>query len=203
MGFYDKVVLPKLLHFACGLGVVNDQRQKVVPDAAGIILEIGIGSGLNLPFYQPEKVERVFGLDPSDEMRTLARREAALQEFKVEFMAATAEAIPLPDECVDTVLVTYTLCTIPNIEAALFEMRRVLKSGGTLIFCEHGLSQDPAVRRWQHRMDGLWGRFTGGCHLNRDIPALIQNAGFQMQHLDHGYISGWKPACFNYMGRAV
>ncbi len=203
MGFYDSHILPKLLHFACGLGVVNDQREKVVPFAVGQVLEVGIGSGLNLPLYRSDQVEKILGLDPSEEMRVLARRAAASLDLNVAFMSGTAEAIPLPDDCVDTVLVTYTMCTIPRIEDALNEMRRVLKPGGELIFCEHGLSQEDHIRRWQHRMDGLWGCFTGGCHINRDIPALIENAGFQINALDQYYIPGWKPACYNFSGRAV
>lgn len=203
MGFYDSVILPKLLHLACGLGVVNDQRNKVVPFATGRVLEVGIGSGLNLPYYTRDRIEKITGLDPSGEMLEMAQRAATEVDLQVDFITGSAEQLPLPDRSVDTVLVTYTMCTIPDINAALAEMRRVLKPGGELIFCEHGLSNDERVRRWQDRMDGFWGRFTGGCHLNRDIPALIEQAGFQIKSLEHAYIPGWKPACFNFFGRAL
>lgn len=133
----------------------------------------------------------------------MARRGVEGTDLDVDFIAGSAEQIPLPDGCADTALVTYTMCTVPRISDALAEMRRVLKPGGELIFCEHGLSKDENIRRWQHRMNGLWGRFTGGCHLNRDMPALIQNAGFQIKTLEQDYIPGWKPACFNFLGRAT
>lgn len=203
MGFYDKIILPKILHFVCGLSVINGQRKKVVPFARGRVLEIGVGSGLNFPFYETQHLEAVLGLDPSHEMRDIARRGVADTALKIHFVSGLAESIPLLDDSVDSILVTYTMCTIPDIDAALLEMRRVLKPAGELIFCEHGLSKDKNVQRLQHRMDHLWGRFTGGCHINRDIPALIENAGFQIKILEQYYISGWKPACFNFLGCAV
>ncbi len=202
MGFYDRHILPRLIHFACGLEDISIQRKKVVPWASGTVLEIGVGSGLNFPFYTRSQVKHIVGLDPSSEMQRIAQKSLSLSDLPLSWVKASAEDIPLPDQSVDTVLVTYTLCTIPNVRAALREMRRVLTAGGELIFCEHGLSKEEDVIRWQNRVDPVWGCFAGGCHLNRDIPQLIEQAGFQIKTLDHFYIPGWKPACFNYVGRA-
>lgn len=203
MGFYDRHILPCLIHFACGLEDISLQRKKVVPWASGTVLEIGVGSGLNFPFYSRSQVKHIVGLDPSSEMQHIAQKSLSLFDLPLSLVKASAEDIPLPDQSVDTVLVTYTLCTIPNVKIALREMRRVLIAGGEFIFCEHGLSKEEGVIRWQNRVDPVWGRFAGGCHLNRDIPRLIEQAGFQIKALDHFYIPGWKPACFNYLGRAV
>ncbi|MCK5420378.1 MAG: class I SAM-dependent methyltransferase, partial [Desulfobacterales bacterium] len=153
MGFYSKYVLPRAAHFLCGAKPIRRQREKVVPLAAGRVLEVGIGSGLNLPFYAAGQVQHLWGLDPSRESWALAQPAVAQAGFDVEFIAATAEEIPLDDGSADTVLVTYTLCSIPEILPALGEMRRVLKQGGQLIFCEHGSAPDEAVRRWQNRLN--------------------------------------------------
>ena len=155
MGFYDRHILPKVLNWSCGMKPVQKQRQKVVPLAEGRVLEIGIGSGLNLPYYDPGKVERVIGLDPAEEMLSYAKRKSGSVPFTVEYLPLRGEGIPLEPESVDTVLVTYTLCTIPDAIAALEGMRRVLKPGGRLTFCEHGKAPDEAVRRWQDRLDPL------------------------------------------------
>ena len=201
MGFYDRHVLPKVLNWTCGMKPVQKQRQKVVPLAEGCVLEIGIGSGLNLPYYDPDKIDRVIGLDPSREMLAYAKRKSV--PFTVEFLAPRGDAIPLENESVDTVLVTYTLCTIPDAIAALNGMRRVLKPGGRLIFCEHGKAPDVGVRRWQDRLNPLWGRLGGGCNLNRDIPALIEGAGFAIDNLETMYLpSTPRFAGFNYWGTA-
>ena len=201
MGFYDRHVLPKVLNWTCGMKPVQKQRQKVVPLAEGCVLEIGIGSGLNLPYYDPDKIDRVIGLDPSREMLAYAKRKAV--PFTVEYLAPQGDAIPLEKESVDTVLVTYTLCTIPDASAALNGMRRVLKPGGRLIFCEHGKAPDVGVRRWQDRLNPLWGRLGGGCNLNRDIPALIEGAGFAIDNLETMYLpSTPRFAGFNYWGTA-
>ncbi len=202
MGFYDTKILPFLIDKACGIGPIQAQRQKVVPQAKGEVLEIGIGSGLNLPFYDGAKVNKVWGLEPSAEMRAKAAKVAARAAVPVSFLDLPGEEIPLDDGVVDTVLVTYTLCTIPEVAAALGQMRRVLKPDGKLIFCEHGQAPDPSVRRWQDRLDPLWGRFSGGCHLNRPIDALVKQAGFQIEALDTGYIASPKFAGFNYWGTA-
>ncbi len=204
MGFYDRHILPKVLNWSCGTKPVRRQRQKVVPLAEGRVLEVGIGSGLNLPYYDPTKVERVIGLDPAEEMLTYARRKSGHLPFTVEYLALEGERIPLERKSVDTVLVTYTLCTIPDAIAALEVMRQVLKPGGRLIFCEHGRAPDAAVRRWQHRLNPLWNRIGGGCNLDRDIPALIEAAGFHIDSLDTMYLPHTpRFAGFNYWGSAL
>jgi ubiquinone/menaquinone biosynthesis C-methylase UbiE len=203
MGFYDRHVLPKLLNWSCGAKPVRLQRQKVVPLAEGRVLEIGIGSGLNLPFYDATKIERVIGLDPAEEMLSQARRKSEALPFAVEYLALEGENIPLERDSVDTVLVTYTLCTIADPIAALDGMRRVLRPGGRLIFCEHGSAPDEAVRRWQHRLNPLWGRIGGGCNLDRNIPDLITEGGFRIDDLDSMYLPGVpRFAGFNYWGCA-
>jgi len=202
MGFYDKYILPKLVHMACSLKPAADQREKVVPRARGTVLEIGIGSGLNLPFYNASDVSKVWGLEPSDEMRSKAEIAAREVDFEVEFVALPGEEVPLEDDSVDTVVMTYTLCTIPDPLVALRHMRRVLKPDGDLLFCEHGAAPDRSVRRWQDRINPFWCRFAGGCQLNRDIPALIRESGFEIVELDSTYIPGWRPASFNFWGVA-
>lgn len=178
------------------------QREKIVPLAKGRVLEIGIGSGLNLPFYTPGRVKHLWGLDPSHEMWALAQKKLGIVDFDVEFIEAPAENIPLDDGSADTILITYTLCTIPDIRSALEEARRVLKPDGSLVFCEHGLAPDESVRRWQNRLNPLWKRMGGGCNLNRPIPTAIQQAGFRIRDMDTMYLPGWKPASFNYWGTA-
>lgn len=203
MGFYDKYVLPKVLNLSCGTAPVARQREKVVPLAEGCVLEIGIGSGLNLPYYDPSKVERVIGLDPDENMLSYARKASKSLPFDVEYLTLEGEQIPLDNHSVDTVLVTYTLCTIPDAVTALEGMRKVLKPGGRLIFCEHGKAPDEKVRRWQDRLNPIWGRIGGGCNLNRDIPALIEAGGFRIDDLETMYLSGApKFAGFNYWGFA-
>lgn len=163
-----------------------------------------MGSGLNLPFYDPQQVEQVLGLEPSGEMRRRAARRARRVDFDVQFIDLPGEEIPLDDASIDTVLVTYALCTIPDVERALQQMRRVLKPGGELIFCEHGLAPDEGVARWQARINPLWHRLAGGCNLNRDVPALIRGAGFAIGELDTMYLPRVpRFAGFNYWGVAT
>jgi ubiquinone/menaquinone biosynthesis C-methylase UbiE len=166
------------------------QREKVVPLACGTVLEIGIGTGHNLPLYDSCAVQRVIGLDPSGESWELAAKRAAHLDFDVEFIGLPSERMPLDDASVDTVLVTYSLCTIPDPVTALHGMARVLRPGGKLIFCEHGKAPDASVRRWQDRIDPLWSRLLGGCHLNRDIPALLAAGGFAIAQMDTMYLPG-------------
>lgn len=202
MGIYQTHVLPRIVHLACGSKPPMKQREKVVPLARGRVLEIGIGTGLNLPFYRSDRVEHLWGLDPSREMWALAKKPPESHGFGIEFVEAPAEDIPLDDNCADTVLITYALCTIPEVKPALEEIRRVLKPEGCLIFCEHGLAPDPGVQRWQDRLNPLWKKVGGGCNLNRPIPGLIEHAGFRIRDLETMYIPGWKPASFNYWGTA-
>jgi len=203
MGFYDKYLLPRLVHFTCGQKPAMKQREKVVPLAAGRVLEIGIGSGLNIPYYNAGKVEHLWGLDPSREMWAIARKNAEKHHLDAEFIESGAESIPLDRHVADTVVMTYTMCTIPEVGQALDEVRRVLKPGGRLIFCEHGEAPDRAVRRWQERIDPLWQVLGGGCHLGRPIPRLLESSGFRSRDMQSMYIPGWKPACFNYWGTAT
>ena len=201
MGLYDKYILPKFLNCACGSKPINYQRQKVVPLAKGKVLDIGIGSGLNIPFYNSDKIDKVIGIDPSHELIELAKELANDSKASIELVIGSAESIPYPDNFFDTVLVTYTMCTIPNVEIANKEMWRVLKDDGRLIFCEHGLAPDKKISKWQNRIDPFWGKIAGGCHLNRDIQKLITDEGFSFETLDKMYIpSTPKFAGYNYWG---
>ena len=203
MGFYDKHILPRFINCACATRPILLQRENVVPLAAGTVLEIGIGTGLNLPLYDASKVQRLIGLDPSDASWELARKRVAHLNFDVEFIALPGEEIPLPDASVDTVVVTFALCTIPEPVAALQGMARVLRPGGNLLFCEHGRAPDSNVRKWQDRINPLWRRIAGGCHLNRDIPNLLDAGGFAVAALNTGYLPGTpKFAGYNYWGSA-
>jgi ubiquinone/menaquinone biosynthesis C-methylase UbiE len=179
------------------------QRAKVVPLARGSVLEVGFGSGLNLPFYDAGSVSHVWALDPSAEMWALAGQRVRTVDFSVEFVKASAEEIPLRDQCADTVLITYTLCTLPDVRQALREMARVLKLGGDLIFCEHSVAPDDSVRRWQNRLNPVWRVLGSGCNLNRPIPSLLEQGGFRLQELSSMYLPGWRPASYNYWGRAA
>ena len=201
MGLYDKYILPKFLNCACGSKPINYQRQKVVPLAKGKVLDIGIGSGLNIPFYNSDKIDKVIGIDPSHELIDLAKELANDSKASIELVIGSAESIPYPDNFFDTVLVTYTMCTIPNVAIANKEMWRVLKDDGRLIFCEHGLAPDKKISKWQNRIDPFWGKIAGGCHLNRDIQKLITDAGFSFESLDKMYIpSTPKFTGYNYWG---
>lgn len=202
MGVYSEFVLPHLVHLACGLKPIMRQREKVVPLAQGCVLEVGVGTGLNLPYYDAGKVSRVIGLDPAPEMTRKAARAARRAGIDVEFINAPAETIPLASRSVDCALITYTLCTIPQTTPALVEIARVLRPGGRLIFCEHGLAPDANVRKWQARITPAWKVIAGGCHLGRDIPALIEQGGFRIATMETMYLPGWRPATFNYWGVA-
>ena len=203
MGFYDKYVLPKVLNCTCGSKPIQYQRKKVVPLAEGVVLDVGIGSGLNIPFYDMNKIDKVLGLDPSEELNNIAEGVAEENEVNIDFMLCGAEDIPLPDNHVDTLLVTYTMCTIPEVAEANKEMLRVLKPGGKLIFCEHGLAPDANVAKWQNRINPIWGKIAGGCSLNRNIPELITAAGFEITNLEQMYLpSTPRFAGYNFWGTA-
>lgn len=201
-GFYERHILPRCLDKACGIGPIEKQRQKVVPLAKGDVLEIGIGSGLNLPHYNPALVTSVTGVDPDAHIweRSKNRREAA--SFPVRRIGLSGEDIPMESDSADTVVVTYSLCTIPDPVAALKEMRRILKPSGDILFCEHGQAPDLNVSKWQNRIDPIWSKLAGGCQSGRDIPALIKQAGLTTLDLHEAYIPGPKVLSYNYWGRA-
>ena len=202
MTFYEERVLPHLVHFACSARPNQKQREKIVPHARGDVLEIGFGSGLNLPFYNVQKVRKIWGLEPSEGMRRKSKALIDASELDVELIDLLGESIPLEANSVDTVLVTYSLCTIPDAIVALEGMRRVLKPGGSLLFCEHGIAPDESVRRWQSRLNPVWSRVAGGCNMNRDIPDLIVTSGFEITTDERMYIPGAKVLCYNFWGRA-
>ena len=191
------------MNFACSASPNQKQRQKIVPEATGEILEIGFGGGLNVPFYDPSKVKKIWALEPSEGMRRMAQPAVNGTDMDIEFIELPGEQIPLDDNSVDTVLVTYSLCTISDSEAALQGMRRVLKPQGRLLFCEHGKAPDENVARWQTRLNPAWSRIAGGCQMNRDIPALINEGGFNIEIDERMYIPGAKVLCYNYWGSAV
>lgn len=203
MGVYEDRILPHLIDLACSTTPNQKQREKIVPLAEGDVLEIGFGSGLNLPFYDSKKVRKIWGLEPSEGMRRKARPLVEASSLEVEFIDLPGESIPLEANSVDTVLVTYSLCTIPDAVSALQGMRRVLKPGGILLFCEHGIAPDDAVRRWQHRLNPAWSRVAGGCNLNRDIPDLLARGGFRITLDERMYIPGIRIMSYNYWGTAT
>ncbi len=202
MSFYDRHILPALLDFAMRQKGIMSQRRRIVPRAHGRVLEIGIGSGLNLSCYDPNKVTEVLGLDPSTEMKSKARTRAAQAAVPVSFVGLNGEEIPLESASVDSVVFTYTLCTIPQPILALSEMRRVLKPGGEVFFAEHGRAPDADVLRFQQRIEPTWSRWAGGCHLTRDVPALLSEGGFEVLDLHTGYLPGPRFGTFNYRGAA-
>ena len=185
MGFYSDIILPRL----CDLAMRNKQlvpfRERVIGAAEGRVLEIGVGSGINLPFYR-SPVREVLALEPAPRLVTMARSAPHVTSMPVSFLQASAEAIPLDKYSVDTIVTTWTLCSIPQPGAALAEMRRVLRPGGKLLFVEHGLAPDEAVRRWQDRLTPAWRYISGGCHLNRPIRSMIDAAGFRIDQNRNG-----------------
>jgi ubiquinone/menaquinone biosynthesis C-methylase UbiE len=201
--WYDRHILPYLLDIACGLKPVRRQREKVVPLAEGRVLEVGIGTGLNMRHYDKSRVTKIIGLDPAPQMHRLALKRIARAGLDVELVGVSAEKVPFDDASFDSVLVTYTLCTIVDPVAALKEMRRVLKPGGRFIFCEHGRAPDQGVGRWQDRLTPHWKKIAGGCHLNRDVPALLIEAGFECKDVQTMYLPGPRPFTFNYWGEAI
>jgi ubiquinone/menaquinone biosynthesis C-methylase UbiE len=201
MGFYSDFILPRLCDFAMRNKQLLPFRERVIGAAEGRVLEIGAGSGLNLPFYRAEVTE-VLALEPAAKLVIMAQSASRRIITPVSFLEASAEAIPLEDRCVDAVVTTWTLCSIPQATTALAEMRRVLRPGGRLLFVEHGLAPDESVRRWQDRLTPAWRRFSGGCHLNRPIGAMIEAAGFNIDRIETGYIPGPRPMTFMYEGSA-
>lgn len=201
MGFYQEQVVPILINLVMRQKNLAAYRGRVVPAAEGRVLEIGIGSGLNLPFYS-RNVAHVIGIDPSPKLLGMARRAERPRTGSVEFLQGSAEEIPIESAAVDTVVTTWTLCSIPDAQRALREMHRVLKPGGRLLFVEHGRAPDPNVVWWQDRLTPAWKCVGGGCHLNRDIRALVEGGGFQLDRFETGYMRGPKPMTFMYEGSA-
>ena len=203
MGLYNKYILPKFINCACGSKPINYQRDKLVPCAKGVVLDIGIGSGLNIPFYNKSNINHLYGLDPSPELLEIAKIVAKTNKLEIEFLECGAESIPLPANSIDTIVITYTMCTIPDISLSSAEMLRVLKPNGKLLFCEHGLAPDERVAKWQKIINPVWNKIAGGCNLNRDIPKLIESSGLKILEIEEMYLpSTPKFAGYNYWGVA-
>lgn len=202
MGLYDKYVLPNAIDWACKQKSSRKQREKIIPLASGNVLEIGIGSGLNLPFYDKRNVSHLTAIDPSVDLWNKNSFDTNTLGFEFDFMEAFSENIPADNNSFDTVVITYALCTIQDTDKAFDEIKRVLKKDGKLLFCEHGIAPDKKIMRWQNILNPVWKKIGGGCNLNRDIPFIIERNGFKIIKLEKMYIPGWKPASFNYWGLA-
>lgn len=204
MGFYENKILPFVIDKACSMAPIMALREKIVPLASGVVLEVGMGSGINLALYQADNIDFIWGLEPSEGMRKKARANLKNTNLKVKWLNLNGEDISLNDNSVDTVLLTYTLCTIPDWQQALQQMRRVLKPGGKLLFCEHGLAPDRNIQNWQNRITPVWKKLAGGCHLNRRIPELITSCGFKIDSLEQCYVDDApRIAGYMYYGTAV
>lgn len=190
------------MNCACSLPMVSRMRDLIVPSAQGKVLEIGLGTGLNLAHYRPEQIDSLTGLEPAAELHPLARRQWQRHPLPLEIVTGRAERLPFDDAIFDTIVLTYTLCSVQDPPAALQEMRRVLKPDGQLLFCEHGLSPDAAIARWQNRLQPLWGPLAGGCHLNRDIAPLMKTHGWDLDASQTGYLPGPKPWTYHCWGSA-
>lgn len=201
--WYERHILPCLIDWGCGLPLATRQRQALVPRAHGRVLEVGVGTGLNLRHYDRQQVQSLTVLDPAESLHRLARQRAERAGLPVELLGLSAERIPLPDHSFDTVVMTWTLCSIPEPLTALREMRRVLAPQGQLLFCEHGLSPEPAVQRWQRRLEPWWSPCAGGCHLTRDVPRLLRDAGFALPELEQRYLMRPHTLGYHYWGCAT
>lgn len=200
---YEKYLLPKLLDKCCSTKPINYQRNKIVPHVRGTVLEIGIGSGLNIPYYNKSNIHKVYGLDPSAELCEMAEKTACDHQIDINFLVDSAEEIKLVSNTIDTILVTYTLCSIPNLNEALNEIKRVMKPEAKILFCEHGIAPDLKVRIWQNRINPLWSKMFGGCNINRDIPVILSDSGFKVDNLQQMYLpSTPKIVGYNYWGAA-
>ena len=202
MGFYADQVLPRVINVVLANRELAEVRQRVASGLSGDVLEVGFGSGLNVPFY-PSSVRKVLAVDPATVGRKLAAQRVAASPVDIEYVGLDGETLPLDRESIDHVLVTWTLCTIPAVESALLEMHRVLRVGGHLHFVEHGLSPDPKVAHWQSRMNGFQQWWAGGCNLNRPIDSLIEKNGFAMTRLDNFYAKGPKSMSYMFEGMAA
>jgi ubiquinone/menaquinone biosynthesis C-methylase UbiE len=203
MRWYDRYVLPRILDAACGTRLVGEQRAKVVGFARGVVLEPGIGGGLNLPFYQPSAVSKLIGVDPSVELAKKAKQRSGSVPFPVELWSQSAELDVVAPMSVDTVVFTYTLCTVPDPARVLAAAHRALKPDGMLVFCEHACAPDESVRRWQRRLEPVWKALAGGCHLTRDAVQQLQDTGFVIESLEQHYVDeAPRFAGFHQIGRA-
>ena len=203
MSIYEKYFLPKLLDFCCGMEGFQNKRSQVVPMAYGKVLEIGIGSGLNFDYYNFNHVTEVVGVDPAVSSVAMAKSRAEKFNSKISFIETSAEVIDLESSTFDSVVIGYSLCTIPKPLKALAEAHRLLKPDGSLFFMEHGLAPEPHIQKWQHRITPAWKKIAGGCNLDRDIEKLIQSGGFKFKDLKKKYIKGPKIAAFQYYGEAL
>ncbi len=202
MGIYEDRVLPRVIDMLLSGPVFAKLRRRVASGLEGEVLEVGFGSGRNVPFYPPA-VQRVQAVDPATAGRKIAAKRVAASSVPVEYIGLDGQRLALEDNSVDHVLVTWTLCTIPDVGLALREIHRVLRPGGALHFVEHGRAPDPNIARWQDRLTPLQRRIGGGCHLNRSIDQLIVNAGFEIVKLDNFFVKGPKPFGYMYEGVAV
>jgi ubiquinone/menaquinone biosynthesis C-methylase UbiE len=201
MNLYQRHVVPRLTHLAMKQNYLVPYRRHVIGAAEGRVLEVGVGSGLNLPLYG-SSARSIIALEPSSELLRMARRRGETASVPVTFLEASAEAVPLDNGSVDTVVTTWTLCSIPDAPRALAELRRVLKPNGALLFVEHGRAPEPGVARWQDRLDPLWSRLAGGCHLNRKMDDLIAGSGFRIEVLRNARLPGPRTHTFLYEGSA-
>ena len=201
MNLYNKYILPSLIISGCNKKPQMKQREKIIPNAKGKVLEVGIGSGLNLSFYDPDKVTELVGIDPSLELWE-KRQPVKDLGFHYEFIKGVAEDMPFGKDSFDTIVITYTLCSIPDFQSALESLRKVLKPNGKFLFCEHGKAPDKSVLLTQNAINPIWKLIGGGCNINRDIPSIINGNGFKILTLETMYVPGWKPVSFNFWGEA-
>ena len=201
MNLYNKYILPSLIISGCNKKPQMKQREKIIPNAKGKVLEVGIGSGLNLSFYDPDKVTELVGIDPSLELWE-KRQPVKDLGFHYEFIKGVAEDMPFGKDSFDTIVITYTLCSIPDFQSALESLRKVLKPSGKFLFCEHGKAPDKNVLLTQNAINPIWKLIGGGCNINRDIPSIINGNGFKILKLETMYVPGWKPVSFNFWGEA-
>lgn len=203
MAFYNRVILPNLIGTACKQSPIMKQRAKIVPEADGVVVEIGMGAAPNLPLYDSSRVKTVIGIEPNAGLRKKAARSIQQYSLPVELVDAVAEDLPLEAATADTVVLTYTLCSLPDVAGAMAEIRRVLKPGGRLLFCEHGAAPDAGVLKWQSRIEPVWKVFAGGCHLARPIDRLITEGGFSIDKLEAGYMPKTpRIVAYDYIGAA-
>lgn len=201
--FYEKNILPYVLNLSCNSKPVDYQRKKVIPDATGKVLEIGIGPGSNLKHYNNTKVTSILGIDPSKELNQIAKKRAVKYNLNIEFLIESASSLSVDNNSIDTVVSTYALCSIPEPERTLQEIKRVLKSDGIFIFSEHGLSPDKSVSFVQNTTDLFYPKIAGGCHTNRNIEKLIFDNGFEFIELNNIYLPGTQKFLgYNYWGKA-